>query len=235
MCPYDTWPAATVSFCEARLCDAVREPSNAWSSAAYVVAGILLLLRPHGPARDQARAIGLTTFFVGFGSFFFHMTASFVGEVVDLSTMYLVSGLMLSLELNRFLKLERRRFIWLYCALVVLPIGLVVWLRSVGIALFAAQIGTTVVLLHLEPRLLPGTDYRPMYWLQGTYAFASLIWLGDQTGRLCAPANHVFTGHAMWHVLGATCMVIFAAHRHACEATVPARASVDPGGAAELS
>lgn len=221
MCPYGDWTQPTVAFCEARLCDVIKEPSNAWSSLAYLVAGLLLLWRPGAPAKNEARAIGVTTGLVGIGSFFFHMTGSFAGELVDLSTMYMVSGLMLTLELNRWLRLEGNRLYALWALLVIVPIGLVTQFHTVGIVLFAAEIGTTVVLLFLEPKLLPGADYRPMYALQTTYAVGSLIWLSDLTKVLCAPDNHVFTGHAMWHVLGATCMVIFSYHRHACARAVP--------------
>jgi hypothetical protein len=41
-CPWDALEPGTVAFCEARVCAWVAEPSNAWSSAAYVLAAAWL-------------------------------------------------------------------------------------------------------------------------------------------------------------------------------------------------
>jgi hypothetical protein len=39
-CPWSSLDPGTVHFCEERLCAWVVEPSNAWSSMAYVVIGV---------------------------------------------------------------------------------------------------------------------------------------------------------------------------------------------------
>ena len=37
----------------------------------------------------------------------------------------------------------------------------------------------------------------------GLFLLSFSIWVTDITGVLCDPANHLVTGHAVWHVLNA--------------------------------
>lgn len=100
ICPWDGWEAASVSFCEARLCATVVEPSNAWSSMAYVLLGGWLLVRPEARRNWLLGSVAVANVMIGLGSFAFHATGTFVGELIDLFGMFLLSGLMLAWALG---------------------------------------------------------------------------------------------------------------------------------------
>ncbi len=46
--------------------------------------------------------------------------------------------------------------------------------------------------------------------VQGPTTIAFLIWNADKWSLLCAPDNHLVTGHAVWHVLTAVAIWCFA-------------------------
>jgi hypothetical protein len=70
-CPWDSLTPGTVHFCEARLCAWVAEPSNAWSSVAYLLVGAYLAL--HAARSRDARlwAVVAAEVLIGLGSFAF--------------------------------------------------------------------------------------------------------------------------------------------------------------------
>ena len=81
-CPWDNWDPGTVQFCEERLCAWIAEPSNAWSSLAYVIIGLITLWAwRKGPSIGIA--VSVANIMIGIGSFFFHASGMFAGEVVD--------------------------------------------------------------------------------------------------------------------------------------------------------
>src|SRR6476659_1787457 len=104
-CPWAELPPATIAFCERRLCALVAEPSNAWSNLAYLAAGLYLIGRSVRRRGGPVVAIGVASVLVGLGSFAFHATGTRLGEVLDVSAMYLLSCLGLVFALRRWLGL----------------------------------------------------------------------------------------------------------------------------------
>src|SRR5712671_5207289 len=102
MCPWSGHAPATISFCERRLCAWIVEPSNAWSNVAYVLVGLFIIWRNSERSRDARTAIGVGAVLIGLGSFSFHATGIRVFEIVDVSTMYVISGLGLTFALKRW-------------------------------------------------------------------------------------------------------------------------------------
>jgi hypothetical protein len=174
--------------------------------------------------------VGLTSILVGVGSFLFHSSGTFAGELFDLGGMYLIGSLMVTMEVRRFLPLSLGSLMTCFFGISAVSMLLVIAFRSIGILVFGIQVATVYASniywrwLRRQRRAAWGfgpqgermtakTDHRAAYWLGGTFLFALGIWTLDLTGVVCAPNNHIFNGHSVWHVLTAVCLIFFFRHQ----------------------
>lgn len=208
-CPWSSWDPGTVRFCEERLCSWVVEPSNAWSSVAYLIVGIIMLARTLRPLSPRLIAVAAAQIMIGAGSFFFHASGTFWGEFVDQVGMFMLSALILACSAAQARNLSSARTVGLYVALVVASAASMLVFRPIGIPLFAVQLAAG---LGWQIRLLSQSSqaqraaYRQFFFAIGLFAVSFTSWLTDITGAVCDPQNHLVTGHAIWHVLNAICI-----------------------------
>jgi hypothetical protein len=219
-CPWDGFAPGTVSFCEDRLCGWVAEPANAWSNLAYVVVGFYLLYLAHRDRRVPLYLCGATSILVGFGSFLFHISGTFFGEFFDLSAMFLIGSLMVTMEARRFVTLSMAKTTMLYLAISLGSMLVVLLFRTVGIVLFGIQVALIYVSNIYWKSRKAKVVHRHAFRLGATFAVAFGIWLLDLFKVVCSPSNHVFTGHSAWHILTALCLYFFYKHQ---EQFVPSR------------
>ncbi|MFZ5443662.1 MAG: ceramidase domain-containing protein [Myxococcota bacterium] len=201
-CPWSGWEAASVSFCEARLCAWVAEPSNAWSSLAYVALGGWLLTRPESRRSWLLGGVALANVMIGLGSFAFHASGTFAGELIDLFGMFLLSGLILAHALGRG-RWRREQIAAAWAAFVIVPMAVVLVVKPAGIPLFALALVSGIGLELHAWRRGRSPHFRIFAQALGLVSTAFAIWVTDTTRLLCAPDNHVLTGHALWHALNA--------------------------------
>jgi hypothetical protein len=209
MCPWSGYAPATISFCERRLCAWIVEPSNAWSNLAYVLCGLFIIW--HNPARwrDARTAIGVGAVLIGIGSFAFHATGIRVFEIVDVSTMYVISGLGLTFALKRWRGWGDTLALRFFVGCVLGSSALMILLGNDGILVFGLELGLAVVIeFGLRRRNPPGAA-RWLLAVLGTFGVAIAVWYFDLRGPLCAPDNHLITGHAIWHTLTALTILCF--------------------------
>jgi hypothetical protein len=202
-CPWAGWEPASVSFCEARVCGWVAEPSNAWSSLAYVVLGLWLAQHRASRGNWLLASVAWANVAIGVGSFAFHGTGTFAGELVDLSGMFLLSGLLLSRALGRAQVLKTSSLGLAWAAFVLLPMAVVLVVKPAGIPLFALELIAGVVLEVLAWRRGRSPWFARFAQSLGLVSLAFAIWVTDTARLLCAPDNHLVTGHAVWHCLNA--------------------------------
>lgn len=202
LCPWDGLAPGTVAFCEARLCAWVAEPANAWSSLAYVFAALYMA---RAPARSGGWAIILAQLTIGVGSFFFHASGTFLGELVDQTGMYLLSALLLVEAAAGPGEWSARRRGLTYAGLVVGSTLLNVAVRPIGIPLFALQLLVGLVWQVRQGNRTREPRYRLFYGALATFGVSFGVWVLDITGVVCDPNRHWISGHAIWHVLNAIC------------------------------
>jgi hypothetical protein len=212
-CPWDGFSPGTVHFCEQRLCGWIAEPANAWSNIAFLAMGAYLLLRTQKDRRAPLYLVGVTSILVGLGSFLFHMSGTFVGEFADLSAMFLIGSLMVTMEARRFVPMSMPRLTLLYLGLSVGSMLLVLCFRKIGIALFGIQIALVYLSNIVWKMRKAKVVHRFAFWLGSTFAVALAIWTLDLTEVVCRPSNHIFNGHSAWHVLTALCLYFFYRHQ----------------------
>ncbi len=204
-CPWDGLAPGTVRFCEDRLCAWVAEPSNTWSSLAYVIVGAWLMITYARKAGDaRLWAVAAAEVLIGLGSVAFHGTGSFAGEFLDQAGMFMLSCLIFSFAAGKSRGLPAARTAQLYVGTTLASTLSLLVVRPLGIPLFAVQLtaglGWEVAQWRRAEDKAP---YRLLFAGIGVFLVSFVIWTLDITRVVCRPDNHFITGHAVWHVLNA--------------------------------
>ena len=208
-CPYSEYAPATISFCEARLCAWVVEPSNAWSNLGYVIIGLIVIAT--AKRKLPLIIVGAGSIMIGIGSFGLHGTGTRIGELLDVCPMYLISALGAMFAARRIWSLSSSALLFGYVAMVAGSCALMIGLHNNGIITFAVEIAFAVaaeIYLYRRGDLLP--SYRHQKWMLAAFGTAFFVWNLDKLNIVCRPDNHFITGHAVWHVLTAISIYFFA-------------------------
>jgi hypothetical protein len=205
-----------VKWCEETLCGVIAEPANTWSNLAYLVVAAWLWWFTR---KDESRTLRFwapVAFFVGTTSFAYHATVAFVTQVFDFWGMYFFFGLILLLNVVRMGKLAPEKlFRTLYLAIGALTLFTVVVakmhlpVQGIVVVLIVATLTTEVLASRaskdpVSHRFLGVT----LVFITVAMAFSA----SDASGLRCDPKDHVFQGHAIWHVFGSISMAF--AHLH---------------------
>jgi hypothetical protein len=209
-CPWSGFESSIMSFCEQRLCSWVVEPANTWSNIGYVMVGLLILRSNAGTGRAVLMLPALTAILVGFASASFHATGTRIGEMIDLSAMYLISSLFIAFNVWRVFGWSQKQLAALYAGICGVSIWSLSAFQTSGIRLFAAHLTVAAILEAFAWRKSgKRTHYRYLGFLCGAFAFAFAAWLLDVKKIVCWPDNHVLGGHAVWHLSNSTCLYWF--------------------------
>jgi hypothetical protein len=213
-CPWSNLEPSRMSFCEERLCAWVVEPANTWSNVAYLIVGAYLVWRQRHALESALTSFGVTSILVGIGSIFFHGTGTRIGEIIDVSAMYLISGLFVAFAARRLWSLSDARTVALYVALCVISIAWMIVSRSSGIWLFTAEVTAAgfaeLALFRMARGNAPRRQaYREIVWLSLCFVAAFTAWTLDIRKIVCDPTNHVFGGHAFWHCANSFCLYFY--------------------------
>jgi hypothetical protein len=208
-CPWDAFDPGSVAFCEERLCAWIVEPSNAWSSVGYLLVAFWLYSRDARGSRDPVRyAVVVGTALTGLGSFAFHGTGTAWGELLDQLGMFVLSALVLAFVFGRRRGLSNAATTTVYAGLVAVSTLVQLVAPSLGIPLFALQLVVGLGWeLYSRSHAVDTSPWKPLAQAIGILLVSFGIWLTDITGLVCEPTNHLVTGHAVWHVLNATCLL----------------------------
>lgn len=207
-CPWNWLEPATLSFCEASQCGWISQPANSFSSLSYVVLGMFIWLQPR--RESFLRCFGVLACLIGVTSFFYHASNSFLGEFLDIGSMYLFSALILTLNLIRIGILSKNNWGKFYFPLVLGSLFLLLNFKKIGIWMFGVQvvlfIGLEIYLFFKRKSNGLGKIYYKNYLMAlGFFSASYIIWLLDFHKVVCSPQNHFFQGHAVWHFLNAFC------------------------------
>jgi predicted membrane channel-forming protein YqfA (hemolysin III family) len=193
-------------FCEGLRDSLIRQPANTWSSLAFVVVALWIAARLSRGVRSERPVLaGVETglflgalVLVGLGSGFYHASLTFIGQVFDVSGMYLVATFILQHRLGPRWNLP--------------PVWRVSGFVLVNGLLMAGQVATPSLRRIVFGALLVAAlavEWRSSRagrtWLAtgaGLMVLAFVIWVVDRERWLCEPGS-LIQGHAVWHLLGA--------------------------------
>lgn len=218
LCPWDGFDPATISFCEARLCGWVAEPANAFTSLTKTMVGVVLLVRCLRIGGGALWAIVVAALIQGPFGFSLHATGTFWGEALDVSGMFLISGMFVTFALARVRRWPAGRLALVYAGLTLASVAMLLTVRPSGIWVFIAQLVVWVGLEVAWARARPDADRRWLWRMVACFAIGFAFWSVDKTGIACDPDNHVVNGHAVWHVLTSVCLYLFFRYEEAMSA-----------------
>ncbi len=195
-----------VKWCEETLCGVISEPANTWSNLAYIALAVGLFFYTRKDTSRTLRFWAPVAFWVGTTSLIYHATVAFVTQVLDFWGMYFFFGLVLLLNLLRMGKVSADAFfktlylsIFALTALTVavakagLPVQGIVGVMIV-LTLVTEVLATRASTVKVDHRFLAGS----LVFIVAAAAFSAT----DASGARCDPHDHLFPGHAIWHVLG---------------------------------
>jgi hypothetical protein len=213
----DGRPATCVEtgcFCEAVSGGIPNQIEASWSSLAFVLLGVWVILQRGAPATRERTLLplaGITMVAIGVSSFVYHATLTFVGQWLDVFSMYLL-GLLIALgALWRTGRLGGRPAVALYVVLAV-GLGVAQFIYPDARRILFALVLLPGVILELTP-FIAGRGPGSRRWVLAslaTFVVAYAIWLLDQS-QLCDP-HFWLQGHALWHVLGAVAALLLTVH-----------------------
>lgn len=203
-CPWSNWQPATLQWCERSLCEWIREPANTWSNLAYVFVGILLFYHSR---KQHAPHLGLLGFFsalIGLMSGFYHASGTFVGEVLDFSSMFMMATYSVCANFARLYGWSYQRLRTVALSVLISCIALLIIFQNIGIELFAALLWITFLLEWRIIKKVPGKiNHKPLLGFIAFFATAYGVWNLDHHRIICHPDFHWMNGHALWHILTA--------------------------------
>jgi len=209
-------------FCEAFRPGLIKQPANAWSNLAFLVAGLYIgWLQSRGHQSKHRNPFTRTRFYptffatlvvlLGPGSMAMHATTTDIAGFFDMLSMYLVASFMFSYALERLLGWQQRTF--LLCFAVALALCVVIDRGKVdfSIGMFPAMVlifGLYIfvagaVELYLVFIRKTGADARMALAFIGAFIVAFIIWLYSLTGEVLCDPDSLLQGHAVWHILNA--------------------------------
>ena len=212
--PADCLPNAC--FCEAIGKGLIRQPINAYTNIAYVVAGIMILVflnrteqftqtksKNSGLTRKLLILFGIAYIAVGIGSFIYHASFIFFGEEIDDDSMYLIGMFLVLFEYARIVKISTKNFLVLYFSFNLLFEVTIYFFPVVRGGLFALLIFISIVFeFFARQRSSIKQEIRLTDKANFIFFIAYVFWILDKTHILCYP-NSIFQGHAVWHLLTA--------------------------------
>ncbi len=196
------------SDCESIGAGFLSQPANALSSSAYILFGILVILRmARFEARERQARIGFGVLLIatGLGSILFHgpqgPASKFLHDVSFLTTILFVAVMTLG-----GLKEWTNRRTWLVFGIAAVGVVALVGLWPTGTNVIA---GGAVALLVVTDMLARRAGALHTRWF--AVAVVAMIFalftftVGRSGSPLCSP-DSLIQGHALWHVLSASAL-----------------------------
>lgn len=188
-------------FCEAVRDGWVRQPANTGSSLTFCAAAAVMALEKRRGL--EAWCFVIAVFLVGATSAVYHASLSFIGQTLDVQSMYLLVLAVVALNLDDLRPGKPRRFLFTYlasnAALGVVLVAAPELRRYAFGAAIALIAGTEALLRRKKLRDWP---LMPLFAAAGVQGVAFGIWVLDTTRAVCWP-HSLAQGHAVWHTLGA--------------------------------
>ena len=181
----------------------MRYPADSYSMVALLVVSIYLI-HIYRHSDFHLKSIGYIGLFLSLGSFVYHATGTWFGQILDVTGMLLFSAHYLAMTVRRLVNLQPLYLVTLFVILVISSVGLMLMEHNLGLIFFTAQLIFAFVaefFLYRRDRAI--VDYKPFFRAIIWFSLGLIAWILDFFNIICYPHNHVLTGHSVWHISNA--------------------------------
>lgn len=195
-----------VNWCEASTCGWINEPANTWSNLAYLILTIWVYKKTKNIEDKSLKAFVPAFFLMGFFSFIFHASYNFFSQWLDFVGMFLMTGLLISLNFKSMKIISKEKFNAFYLGFVALFSALVILFYLIDFPIQTTIAAQALFLIFSEfklKKLYPNTNYKPFFISIVLILIAVTFSILDVTRTFCDPHNHFVQGHALWHLTSA--------------------------------
>ncbi len=200
-------PRLAPEFCEQLQPQGIAQPANAWSSLAYCVAGIWLMLRRQPQDGRLLKLMGPIAISIGLSSFAYHALYTPAMHFFDLFSMFLFSTLIFVFNLVRARIIPRKLQMPLWSTMVTISGLALMWSLQIGRTIFGLGITLSLLCEIYLAKQRNHSQYRDFLIALSLFAIAFVIWNLDLHKIVCDPHNHFLQGHAIWHILTALSLI----------------------------
>ncbi|MBN2440771.1 MAG: ceramidase domain-containing protein, partial [Spirochaetales bacterium] len=139
---------ATMHFNETNLHSIIMQPANAWTNIAYVIIALYLYFRFRSQDKKSIiRLLPPIALLVGITSFIYHSQFYFVFQVMDLSSMFLLSSFMVTHALCRLIKFTTGYFYLLFAFFFIMSFALLILIqKQSGVFIFGIFLAMALIL-----------------------------------------------------------------------------------------
>lgn len=210
-----TWQSLTPATCMPLDCfmeriadQSIRQPIASWSSLSFVAVAMFMILDFKRNGQDlglPAKRL-LTMWFAlmvtGLGSFLYHASLTFVGQLADVFGMYLITIAVLLARIESVRVITKRAY-WSVFLISLFSTSIIQFLfPEVRRFLFFALV-LAVILVELLIRGERQAIERKYFFLALlSLGVGFIFWLIDRF-RLLGSPEMLFQGHSVWHIFGA--------------------------------
>jgi hypothetical protein len=210
--PWSDFARPTMRFNEALVDGWISQPANAWTNIFYIIIGLVLFYKI---CRNKTSVILYTipasAVLIGLASFLYHASNTFLFQFFDLSSMFLISTLLIVLNIYRLKPIGTGCLLLILGGLILVSSLLLLLIRSKsGLVIFGLELFTAIILelIILKNNKKSKTVYSNFIIALAIFLCALGIWILDYTGHSCFnPENHWMQGHGMWHIINAFCFL----------------------------
>jgi len=197
-----------VKWCEAQNNGWIIEPANTWSNLAYLIAGLWISKHSKKFKSDAIRSYAWVMMVTGLCSFIYHSSFTFVLQILDFFGMYVMTYLMILVQLKRLGWIRNAMDSKNFWGLVIGTTALTVLCDLYTSFPIQSIIGIQTLFIFCSEILIwkkRSTNYSMKYFLLGAFFMGIAITFSalDVSRTWCDPDNHWLQGHALWHLFSA--------------------------------
>lgn len=171
------------------------EPANSWSNISFLLVAFLIF-RNFDIRKLETKMASISFIGLGLGSFFFHSTLSYVGQLFDVVGMYVLVSFFIYYLLNFWSSKNSQRRILEWVTLnIFMGVG-IYYFPSIRRFLFAFLI---LFLLFLTQKNISKNDPKKDFYLSIVLLVSGILcWTLDRNKVFCIPDAWINL-HCFWH------------------------------------
>lgn len=219
-CFWSGWAPPNVDWCEAELCGAVVNPAGTWSNLAYVVFGVWMIIAARRTSHPALKLFGPASLFVGATSFAYHASYTAFFQFFDFVGMFvfcmtIIAANSVRLGWTRPAQAFTPAFVGVLALSAALPLvsETAVPIQAMVVVLILFILAQEAVSVRRSGGGGQRVSLRWFAWALALIVLAALFSASDVTRAACDPHDHVYQGHAVWHVLSAASLAAMFLHQ----------------------